>query len=178
MTVTNPSPAASRVCAQRCSSTPITRTPSIPTGPAVASRAGDEQGHTTPPWSRRPRGVGNRDPEFDRAHDRVGDNGDLRERRLRHKAPGLTDHGLGACIISHPGPALARRRDPRFSGRHALTCTPILEEPLKACSTGTSVEVSAVLPSKHGAFADLADRQASGCLAWRDHQRVLSHPSA
>ena len=75
--------------------------------------------------------VGDRHPQFDGAHDRVGNNRRRAGSSLRHGSPRWRGRSsVGTRIVTHRGPTSAQRHDPtaRISADHR--CTLLHEEPL------------------------------------------------
>lgn len=77
-------------------------------------------------------GVGDRHPQLDRAHDRVGNNRARAGIGLAQRVPSvvLVELGVGTRIVTHRGPASAHRHDtlPQRSANHR--CTLDHEEPV------------------------------------------------
>jgi hypothetical protein len=82
-------------------------------------------------------GVGDRHPEFDGPHNRVGDNSSRQRRRVRHRAPRWqVCNGVRTCILCRPGPVSAHRHDLQSRPSATLTSTPFPEEPINRVQRG------------------------------------------
>jgi len=94
--------------------------------------------------------VGDRHPQFDGAHDRVGNNRRRAGSSLRHGSP-----RRGGCVSV--GTRIVTRRGPTSAQRHELSagnphhwCTLIRDEPVNHASTRRNSQITGELPTGHG----------------------------